>query len=83
MSVFRAHLHFRHRNQLGLDVARSLRVVKLHWFWGWKQAHITAFALAEITGKRNNRRLEGPILSDLTTSRPETLRGHDLPAKVI
>lgn len=34
MSLFCAHLHFRHRNQFSLDVSGSFRAIKFHRLWG-------------------------------------------------
>lgn len=65
MSVFCAHLHFRHRNQLSLDVSSSLRVIKFHWLWCWKQAHNEHFTLAEIIWEQNSHS-ERPIPQCLT-----------------
>jgi len=75
--VFCAHLHFRHRNQLSLDVSSSLRVIELHRFWCYKQAHHIHFTLAEITWEQKGH-FEGSTLIYLTVYCPEILWAHNL-----
>lgn len=77
--VFCAHLHFRHRNQLSLDVSSSLRVIKLHRLCCYKEAHHVHVTLAEVTWEQDSH-LEGSTLIYLTVYCPEMLWGHDLPA---